>query len=653
VLAIAASASAEVNQKAIDDVAAGRVKIARVSWWGFDPVDATKALQAAINSGAERVIVDNVGGPWIVEPITLKGDQEIVFEKGVEVVAKQGAFKGTGDCLFTADLKQNLTLTGYGATLRMHRSDYAGPDYKKAEWRHVLQLKSCTNVRVLGLTLAESGGDGVYLGTAKAGVTNKNVHLKDLVCDRNYRQGISVITAEDLLIENCVLRDTGGTAPQAGIDYEPNEPGERLVNCVMRNCVSQGNGGSGYVCYLNALNAESAPVSIRFEGCKAIGNSGTEAHVGTGNSPAEAVKGAIEFVNCSFEPKKLPCWILGGKPADGCRVRFEKCSIAETPSGTPPQAPIAFLAGQGASEPLGGVEFIDCVVPEAADRKPMALIDMAGGIGLKNVSGKLILAQGGQKREVTLTTPLLAEWMPSSALKMMPRLHLAGVALKPVAPDATVKPEALAFAGLRGTARLMLYARQGDAVSFRVRYLQVAKYNGNPLSIIIKGPSGNEVKRVEAAFTQETEVAFTAPESGVYRIAADPGANYIQIPVSSHALNVSGDDQPIHLIGSAGEVFFWVPAGTTEFGVRVCGEGLGEAVKAALVDPTGKVVEEKDNVAQTYQFVATLPQASKGEAWSLRMAKPTALAMEDHYVDLRGIPPLVAGSRDALLMPAK
>jgi len=29
--------------------------------------------------------------------------------------------------------------------------------------------------------------------------------IRDVVCDRNYRQGISVISAENLLIERCVL----------------------------------------------------------------------------------------------------------------------------------------------------------------------------------------------------------------------------------------------------------------------------------------------------------------------------------------------------------------------------------------------------------------------------------------------------------------
>ena len=208
-----AEAQAAVNQERIDAVLAGKEKVARAAWWGFSKEDATAALQAAIDSGAEKVIVEDLGAPWIVDRITLASDQEIVFEKGVVVEAKRGAFKGKGDCLFTARLKENVTLSGYGATFRMHKADYQGPDYDKAEWRHTLSLLSSRNVKVLGLTLVESGGDGIYVGVGQAGVPCTDIVIKDVTCDRNHRQGISVISARNLLIENTVMRETSGTPP--------------------------------------------------------------------------------------------------------------------------------------------------------------------------------------------------------------------------------------------------------------------------------------------------------------------------------------------------------------------------------------------------------------------------------------------------------
>ena len=77
---------------------------------------------------------------------------------------------------------------------------FAVPATVLAEWRMVLEICSCTNVTISGMTLAESGGDGIYLGTAGGDKPCKNVVIKDVICDRNYRQGISVINAENLLI---------------------------------------------------------------------------------------------------------------------------------------------------------------------------------------------------------------------------------------------------------------------------------------------------------------------------------------------------------------------------------------------------------------------------------------------------------------------
>ena len=44
----------------------------------------------------------------MVGPIRLRSNQEIVFEKVVEVVARKGAFKRRSDCLFLARKVSNL-----------------------------------------------------------------------------------------------------------------------------------------------------------------------------------------------------------------------------------------------------------------------------------------------------------------------------------------------------------------------------------------------------------------------------------------------------------------------------------------------------------------------------------------------------------------
>ena len=646
------SAAGQVNQKAIEEVRAGKVKVARASWWGFDPEDSTQALQAAINSGVPKLIVEDMGRPWIVTPIQLAGNQEITFEQGTEVLAKQGEFRGTGDCLFTASCQQNVALIGYGAVLRMRRSDYSQAPYRKAEWRHVLQFLSCRKVRVYGLTLAESGGDGIYLGTGKAGVSNREVHIKDVLCARNYRQGISVITADGLLIENTVMRDTAGTPPMAGIDFEPNEASERLTNVVMRNCTTRGNRGCGYAIYIPTLDGSSAPVSLRFEHCRAWGDSSADLALATGNTPAAAVKGSIEFVGCAFRRSRAAGIVISDKPYNGCRLRFEDCSILNVAAKAPAQSPILLTASQQADEPIGGIEFRDCLVRDDLDRNPMAYQDSAGGLELKDIGGNLVLEHQGQRTPLALTDQVLGRWMPVVAMKALPRLALSDFSFVPPPTKPAPASLRLGFASVRGRVRAVLYADRGDPVALTVRHQRVGAYGGSPALLTVTDPSGQEAARAELPFMAETELRFTAPQTGLYRISAEVSPNSLAFVSTSHPVGLTGDGQSVDLISTQGEFFLWVPAGSREFAVRVVGEG-GEGIKAGLYDSSGKLVEEQDDISALHQFLVELPQPSTGEAWSLRLAKATNLFLEDCHVDLRALPPLLAPSREAVLVAVR
>jgi len=398
------------DRQMVEKVLSGKVQTAKASWWGFDPEDSTDALQAAINSGAKKLIVDNTGKPWVVRPIKLASNQRIIFESGVEVLAKQGEFKGKNDCLFRSDRGENIALIGYGATLRMRRADYAGAGYEKSEWRHLLSFMSCSNISILGLTVAESGGDGIYLGTATRGVTNTNVVIKDVICDKHYRQGISVITAENLLVENTIMRDTAGTDPQSGIDFEPNGPTERLANIVVRKCVTEHNNGSGYMFYLKYLTSESAPVSVRFEKCSSTGDTVASARIANGNAPTKAVKGKIEFIGCTFKDSANAGVIVSDVPVGGCKVRFVDCSILDPAAGKPASAPIVIQSRKGATKPVGGVEFVNCTIRDSLDRNPLAYNGGGSTADVRDVSGTINLERNGVRQTIKITPELLMGW---------------------------------------------------------------------------------------------------------------------------------------------------------------------------------------------------------------------------------------------------
>jgi hypothetical protein len=191
-----------------------------------DLTDCTDDLQRAILAahhpiGPGALLVPLLPGakPWIVRPIFLNvSDIRITFAQGVEILAKRDQFHGMHDCLFAASLVRNITLVGYGATWRMHKADYQNKSeggaqpYTKAEWRHGLQLHDTQDVVVAGLTITQTGGDGIDMGGVVSG--NTNTHVVDCQLIDNHRQGMSVGAATNLLVERTLFANTSGTAPE-------------------------------------------------------------------------------------------------------------------------------------------------------------------------------------------------------------------------------------------------------------------------------------------------------------------------------------------------------------------------------------------------------------------------------------------------------
>jgi hypothetical protein len=242
--------------------------------YGYDATDATSALQAAICTRAKVVNVPKMASDWIVTPIFLVDDQEIVFADGVNVVAKESEFQGTNDCLFTATEVSNLKLTGTNTVFKMQKSDYADEtQYTTGEWRHGIKLQGCDNVTISGITVKETGGDGIYVGAASSdtSIPCSNIILRKVVCDNNYRQGMSVINVDTLTVDNCIFRATSGTAPMAGIDFESNNSSQVLTSITVTNSIFEANGSYGIeFCTTNLSSANDYDASI--ENCTFYGN---------------------------------------------------------------------------------------------------------------------------------------------------------------------------------------------------------------------------------------------------------------------------------------------------------------------------------------------------------------------------------------------
>jgi polygalacturonase len=393
------------NDQAIDDVKAGRRTDANAAWWGFDEEDATDAVQAAIDSGAATVTIPNLGQDWIVRPLRLAGNQELILEQGVVIVAKRGEYRGRRDSVFAAQDVDNLIIRSEGATVRMQKEDYIAGlvltetgsnrwfgQYEKSEARMCLALRGCSNVRVEGLKLADSGGDGIYIDGSRKAPCCTGIHIKNVTCDNNYRQGISVISVDGLRIEDSSFCNTWGTPPSAGIDIEPDEAANRVSDITIRHCRFEDNHGAGIQLHFPRLTAESTPVSILFQDCRVTSSRGAGIRISKlwDNGP----QGGITFQNCTVEHTEAYGIKVQDKSANAARVRFVDCPLSNTANNrnyADTWAPVVLLGrADSKAQRYGGIEFTNCRVEDDRDRPFLSLpavaevFDVMGEIAVKN-----------------------------------------------------------------------------------------------------------------------------------------------------------------------------------------------------------------------------------------------------------------------------
>jgi hypothetical protein len=376
--------ASDVKQK-LAAVKAGTQQEARAEWWGFNPKDSTAILQKALNSGVRKLTISKQTGPWIVgKTLELPSNIEIIIEDGAEITAQRGQFVGITECLMKARDKKNITFSGSG-TISMNKKDYLNTKkYVLSDHRHTLGFYSCQNIKVEGLTIKNSGGDGIYVNNVN------NLQINKIILDNHYRQGISVISGENILIENSIIKNTKGRAPQCGIDFEPNRTDEKLINCRVRNCQFENNAHSAVNVSLGLNNTPPRNVDIIVENCTTTGgNYGFSGMVpGHANAPVGTLRGGRFIIrNCSISNTKASAFYFGSHRTDGEQIIIENC-VVNNPNTT--LAPIFFLVRGPATGEFGGVHFKNCTINAPKAKELLTFITLMPQCHLTGITGEVV-----------------------------------------------------------------------------------------------------------------------------------------------------------------------------------------------------------------------------------------------------------------------
>ena len=602
------AASVSKKDAEIAQVMSGRIQEAKASWWGFNAEDATDCLQNAINSGVKRLIVDNMGSEWLVRPIYLRSNQEIIFAENVVVRAMPGAFKGLGDSLFTARELSNVILRGEkNAVLKMNKKDYQDTaSYQWSEWRHLISLRGCENVKLENLILKSSGGDGIYVSTDSKLQGCRNILIDKVICEDHHRQGMSIISAENLLVRNSIFRNTRGTPPACGVDLEPNTEKNYLINNIFENCEFSGNASAGIIVHCPALNEKSKPVSVKIRNCRSVDNT----HVGISlyTSSSTSVKGQILIEDCDVKNNHGGALIMSNQQDTGLQITVKNTKLDNKNSNYPG----IVLDNSTISNDIGGIRFEN--VRLLPGRNTPVVFHGMTGVGIREFTGSLSLQNDNGKITDFDLAKFSAAHPPRPELRNFSVMPVDLKKLHPVDASAA-RRDKNNKSRFRGRFRFLQYCPAAGVYPIRFNAVKVTKF---PLNL--------EVRLRDAAGTDLGRFSITEPEK-TYLLKAN-GRNLFSFEINTkgHAVTVNSPhpgqavrtDDWVGMFGGGNHQFYFsVPAGVKEINIDVAGT-LREPVSAQLISPDGKVVTEVKMLEGMKRLHHNREKADASEIWCLK-----------------------------------
>ena len=296
---ICSTACFGIDKTAIAELKAGKRSKANVNWWADDKTDNTSAIQSALDSGAKRVIIPYKATPWLSGPLFLRSNQEIILEKGAVLQAKDDDFRKLNTKFINIRHCNNVTITGYSATIKMNRAYYIKAPFYRCESRHIIDIKGSKNIKILGLSLTDGGGDGICISDGIGKNYAENILLKDLNCRRNFRRGLSVASVRNLTVENCIFAETGGALPGTGVDLSPQTDNDSLENILFQKCLMKNNNGTGFSISAYNLTENAAPFSMTLQNCVIDGS--WEAGIGLAGISWDGPDGLLDIVQCEIK----------------------------------------------------------------------------------------------------------------------------------------------------------------------------------------------------------------------------------------------------------------------------------------------------------------------------------------------------------------
>lgn len=171
------------------------------------------------------------------------------------------------------------------------------------EWGFGILCRASKNVIIENIKIKDCWGDGIDI--TSSGETDdkksKDVIIRNVVCENNRRNNLTLGGVEHIVIEHSKFVSANGTAPEAGIDIEPDNANRFNKDVTIFNCVIDNNKAYGVLCTSfesNNITIKESYIKSSITGkalvlTKTVGNNSVE------NS--EIIGGSRDCYNINFE----------------------------------------------------------------------------------------------------------------------------------------------------------------------------------------------------------------------------------------------------------------------------------------------------------------------------------------------------------------
>ena len=628
--------------------------------FGFNPSNATAAIQKAIDSGATTVVIDAMPTPWYVDSLSPRSNQRILLKKGAKVMMDKTTPKKRRGPLFSIKQVKNVIVEGEGKESFV--GGYASYEERKAncKWygKSAFALDRATNVVIRSLRVADSEEDGVFFG-GDLRCPSVDTWLENLDLDSHYRQACSICCADGVFCTNVTFRNTRGNEPSAGIDVEPAYPCSPNTRMHLFDCRFENNNGGGIV----FATCSDYPIRFYAKGCSFGPQENAVISVparGEAYFPKKIKPDVkIVFEDCDIESySNVPAIGYSTAPLFDCtfrRIRFRDNGRMGYWKEKTPTSPLFFRLDRdygpdNVPAHMVGVSTFEDVTIEGWKGKPvLAFADELGKVSVKKAFRGTVAFNGGKVNLASFkyeAPDLFEPRLKRVSVKdlLSPSLIPRPSSLVPHPSNCSISWNGAWFQELPAYT-YFFHAEKGAKVSFTVTYPEKIVYedmkkklSGQHLQI--ETPQGwqdaGEMK------PGANKVDFTAPETGWYSFrppCQDGEGNKVPVTdVQGAALAWQSDT----LGDSLGKFvlkdekkdyrgYFEVPP-NVECRLRVTWGSL------ELYDADGKLVDTceagKYVGRHTFRFRA---KGDKPEVWSFRTPPGGGTRVLKFYAPLNGI----------------